>query len=298
MTASRAQVPVSVLIPAKNEIANIEECLASVRWAGEVVVVDSHSTDGSAERAAELGARVVPFQWNGQFPKKKNWALENVGWRYDWVLILDADERITPPLAREIAQAVRSDAQDGYYINRRFMFLGGWLRHCGYYPSWNLRLFRHRMGRYERLDDLGDTGSGDNEVHEHIVLKGGRAGFLQHDMLHYAYPTIGEWVEKHNRYSSWEAHVIDSLHTGEDRLKPTPFGGPLERKRWLKRLAMRLPGRPFVRFLYHYVFRQGFRDGRRGFVFCCLMGFYEFLSTAKALELRVARRCPTSKPKS
>ncbi len=97
------KVPISVLIPVKNEINNIEECIRSVEFAQEIVVVDSHSTDGTQEAAAKLGADVIEFNWNGQFPKKKNWALENVKWKHDWVLILDADERITPELAREIA---------------------------------------------------------------------------------------------------------------------------------------------------------------------------------------------------
>jgi len=277
-------VPVSVLIPTKNEIANIAECLDSVRFAAEVVVVDSLSTDGTVEKAREMGATVVPFAWNRDYPKKKNWALENVAWRHEWVLILDADERITPELAEEIARAVASAELDGYYINRRFMFMGGWLRHCGYYPSWNLRLFRHGKGRYERLGSVADTGSGDNEVHEHVLLEGERVGWLKHDMLHYAYPTIDVWVEKHNRYSNWEARVMEEMRTGAGGLQASFFGPPLERKRWLRRLAMRMPFRPTLRFLYHYVLRQGFRDGYRGLVFCRLLAWYEFVSIAKAKE--------------
>ncbi len=289
------KVPVSVLIPTKDEIDNIEDCLASVAFADEVILVDSNSTDGTPERAAQLGARVVNFNWNGQFPKKKNWALENIEWKHEWVLILDADERITPELAREIARAIKRPNRDGYYINRRFMFMGSWLRHCGYYPSWNLRLLKHAKGRYERLEVSGDTGSGDNEVHEHIVMEGvdkSRIGALKHDMLHYAYPSIAVWIEKHNRYSNWEARVFVAPDKDSDfwKLRATPFGNPVERKRWIKRLAQRLPARSTLRFLYHYIYKKGILDGKRGLIFCRLLAWYEFVSIAKAEELREAKK--------
>jgi glycosyltransferase involved in cell wall biosynthesis len=280
--------PISILIPAKNERENLRACLESCQFADEVVVVDSGSTDGTPTIAAEFGARVVDFKWNGQLPKKKNWALANVAWRNEWVFILDADERITPALADELRRIVAAPDCDGYYVNRRFWFLDGWLLHCGYYPSWNLRFFRHQLGRYEQLAGVGDTASGDNEVHEHVILDG-RVGRLQHEMEHYAFPTIGVWVEKHNRYSNWEARLLASSE-GSAAAADARIDPALARKRRLKHLAQRLPFRPTLRFLYHYVWRVGFLDGYRGYVFCRLMGFYEFLGAAKANELkRVAR---------
>ena len=269
--------PLSILIPSRNERANIRACIESARFAGEVVVVDSGSTDGTREIAAELGATVVDFAWNGSYPKKKNWALANVPWRHEWVFILDADERITPELAAELARTVSAPGAEGYYVNRRFWFMGDWLRHCGYYPSWNLRLFRHGLGRYEQPAGGADTGSGDNEVHEHVILNG-RTGRLSNAMNHFAYPTLEVWVEKHNRYSNWEARRTDA--SAAARIDPA-----LRRKRQLKDLAARLPFRPSLRFAYHYVIRAGFLDGYRGYVFCRLLAFYEFLSVAKAREL-------------
>jgi glycosyltransferase involved in cell wall biosynthesis len=195
----------SVLIPTLNEAANIALCLQSVRWADEIIVLDSGSADGTPHLAKASGAQVVDFKWNGRLPKKKNWALENIPWRNEWVLILDADERVTPVLAAEITATLSNPSADGYFLNRRFLFMRKWIRHCGYYPSWNLRLFRHARGRYESVCQ-GDTLSGDNEVHEHVILNG-RTAFLRHDMLHLAYPDIFTWVEKHNRYSNWEARV-------------------------------------------------------------------------------------------
>src|SRR6266516_3895030 len=114
----------SVLIPTLNERRNIEACLASVAWSYDIVVVDSGSTDCTAALAQSRGARVVPFQWNKEFPKKKNWALANVDWKHEWVLILDADERILPELAREIQEALTQPLADGYFIKRRFVFMG------------------------------------------------------------------------------------------------------------------------------------------------------------------------------
>ncbi len=280
--------PISILIPTKNERENIRPCIESANFSGEIVVVDSGSSDGTQAIAASLGARVVDFKWSGSFPKKKNWALANIPWRHEWVFILDADERITPELAANLRHAVERPTADGYYVNRRFWFLDGWLRHCGYYPSWNLRFFRHGLGRYEQLVGLEDSMSGDNEVHEHVVLNG-KVGRLRGEMEHFAFPTIDIWVEKHNRYSNWEARLLLSGE-GMDAAGNAPILSALSRKRRLKKLASRIPFRPALRFIYHYFLRAGFLDGHRGYVFCRLMGFYEFLSIAKANELRNAQR--------
>jgi glycosyltransferase involved in cell wall biosynthesis len=142
-------IPVSVLIPAKNEEANLAACLESVARADEVFVVDSQSSDCSVEIAKSYGANIVQFQFNGRWPKKKNWSLENLAFRNEWVLIVDCDERITPELWQEIAVAIQNPENSGYYINRKVFFLGKWIRYGGKYPDWNLRLFKHKQGRYE-----------------------------------------------------------------------------------------------------------------------------------------------------
>jgi glycosyltransferase involved in cell wall biosynthesis len=282
-----ARVPLSVLVPVKNEAANLRDCLAGVSFAEEIVVVDSASTDGTQAIAEEAGARVVQFGWNGKFPRKKNWALENVRWQHEWVLIVDADERITPELEREIKEAIRRTDVDGFYLNRRFWFLGGWINYCGYFPSWNLRLFRHRLGRYEQIEIDDNILSGDNEVHEHVLLNG-RAEYLTGPMEHYAFPDIATFIEKHNRYSTWEAAASGKLHerAGEKTLRASPLGTAVERKRWLKKLTARAPFRPSLRFLYHYVRKQGFRDGYRGWVFCRLLAWYERTILLKEREMK------------
>ena len=269
----------SVLIPTLNESRNIRACLGSVSWADDLVVVDSGSTDGTRELATSCGARVVDFHWDGKGPKKKNWALRTVDWKNDWVLVLDADERITTALAAEILQVLEIPDADGYFINRRFMFMGKWIRHCGYNPSWNLRLFRHSQGEYEHVA-VGDAGSGDNEVHEHVVLQGCTA-YLRQEMLHLAYPDLFTWIEKHNRYSNWEA----ALEVDQPQVQ-AEIGPRLSRKRRLKAWSRRLPCRPLARFLYSFVLKGGFLDGYEGYVLCRLLALYELLSQFKARELR------------
>lgn len=280
---SFSPVPVSVLIPIRNEAANLPRCLASVRWAAEIFVVDSQSTDGSIELARRAGAHVVQFHFNGSWPKKKNWALENLPFRHEWVLILDADEVMPPDAADElrVLLARDGDGKAGFWINRRFMFMGRWLKHA-YYPNWNLRLLKHRLGRYERLVQ-GPTASGDNEVHEHIIVRG-ETGRLRCEMDHYAFPSIDVFVEKHNRYSNWEARLeVEGWHASEG---DTLQSRRVRVRRVLKRFARHLPFRPALRFFYVYLWQGGFLDGRAGYIFARLHATYEFLALAKATELR------------
>jgi len=274
-------VAVSILIPIRNEAANLSRCLRSVSWADEIVVVDSRSTDASAEIAARYGAAVVQFQFNGTWPKKKNWALENVPFRNEWVFILDADEVLPPEAEEEIRRAIASARRGvaGYWVNRRFMFMGKWLRHA-YYPNWNLRLFRHALGRFEKITDL-PTQSGDNEVHEHLLVRGETAR-LNFEMEHYAFPSVEVFIEKHNRYSNWEARVA----LDPSALRNSPQDAAASKRRRFKRLSYHLPFRPFLRFLYIYVWQRGFLDGREGFYFARLHAFYEFLTLAKTFELK------------
>ncbi len=274
------RAPVSVIVPVRNEAANIQRCLRRLLWADEIFVVDSQSADGTIEMSEALGAKVVQFRFSGAYPKKKNWALENLPFRNEWVLIVDADEVIPPELAAEMSDAVKRNAFDGYFLNRRFFFLGRWIKHCGYYPSYNLRLFKHRLGRYEKLMA---SGAGDNEVHEHVVLQG-RSAYLHNDMLHYAYPDIATWVEKHNRYSAWEAELYDRFRKGDADGAERLIGLRLRVRRALKRVYLRLPFRFVFRFLYSYLWKRGFLDGRPGFIFCVLLSFYDFLSWAKTYE--------------
>jgi glycosyltransferase involved in cell wall biosynthesis len=280
-TPRSAPVPVSVIVPVKNEGHQLGRCLDAVQWADEIVVVDSNSSDDTVAVAERHGARVVQFTQKGAWPKKKNWALENLPFRNDWVLLLDADEVLPADADVEIRRLVTADPNGvrGYWINRRFFFMGRWLRHS-YYPNWNLRLFQHRFGRFERLTS-DETQSGDVEVHEHVVVNG-ETGRMRTELDHYAFPTITNFVEKHNRYSNWEAHVT---------LEPARGNGhrPQSTKARLKVWTRHLPFRPMLRFLYLYIWQRGFLDGREGYYFARLHAMYEFLSVTKTFELRKQR---------
>jgi glycosyltransferase involved in cell wall biosynthesis len=284
------RLPVSVIVPVKNEARNIAACLASVAWADEVWVVDSHSTDDTAALAEARGARVVQFDFQGGYPKKKNWALQNLPFANEWILLLDADERVTPELEAELRQLFsQPDSADGYYVNRKLIFLGRWIKHCGWYPSWNMRFFKHKLGRYERLETEDVDNTGDVEVHEHVVLQG-RTAYLQHDLLHEDFKSIYHFIERHNRYSTWDARVYHNLASGiagESSIKVNFFGAPLERKRFIKRMWARLPFRPMLRFVWMYFIQRGFLDGRAGLIFCTLMTMHEAVISAKLYEFEL-----------
>jgi glycosyltransferase involved in cell wall biosynthesis len=274
------KVPVSVIIPVKNEARNLKRCLRSVAWASEVFVVDSQSTDETCEIAEQSGACVVQFKYSGGWPKKKSWALQTIRFANDWILLLDADEVVMEGAAQEIASIVRrGDPVVGYWINRRFMFLGKWLRHA-YYPNWNLRLFKRALARFEQLVE-GETDSGDVEIHEHVFVNG-ETGRLRTELEHYAFPTVESFIEKHNRYSNWEAQLALELSAKNAGARPQHERVNLRRR--LKLLSRQLPMRPFLRFLYVYIFQRGFLDGIEGYYFARLHACYEWMSVIKTYE--------------
>jgi glycosyltransferase involved in cell wall biosynthesis len=288
MSTTAKKIPVSVLIPAKNEEKNLPACLESVARADEIFVVDSQSSDRSGEISESFGAQVVQFYFKGGWPKKKNWSLENLSFRNDWVLIVDCDERITPELWDEIAEVIQDSNYDGYYLNRRVFFLGKWIRYGGKYPDWNLRLFRHKRGRYENLNTEDIPNTGDNEVHEHVILEG-KSGYLKNDMMHIDFRDIYHWLERHNRYSNWEARVYyNILNASDDRgtIGANLFGDSVQRKRFLKKIWVRLPFKPLLRFILFYIIRLGFLDGKAGYTYARLLSQYEYQIGVKLFELQ------------
>lgn len=280
---TNSPVPVSVVVITRNEEKNIGNCLRSVEWAEQVFVVDSLSDDRTAEIAKGAGAKVFEHRFEG-YAQQRNWALDNLPFPNDWVLMLDADERIPAALAAEIAGVVRNggNGQAGFYLKRRLIFLGRWLRHGGLYPTWILRLFKRQCVRFE-----------ERPLNEHAVLSGA-AGYLQNPFDHSDNRPLSDWIAKHNRYSDLEAeeYLQERLRGGYGTsIPPRWWGSQAERKRWIKlRVWNRLPLllRPFLFFFRGYVLKRGFLDGQPGFVYQVLWGFcHQFLISAKITEREV-----------
>ena len=269
---------ISVLILTHNEELNLPRCLESVNWADDVLVVDSFSTDRTVEIAQAAGARVLqhPFK---NFAEQRNLGLAQGNLKHEWVLHLDADEVVTEALQAEIIKTAShgSAAKDAYRVASKMMFEGRWLKRAGMYPSYQVRL-----GRKDKLTFV-QVGHGQRET-----LMPEKLGTLVEPLVHYSFGKgLHDWVQKHNRYSTDEALLLLAANR-----EPLDWRGifstsdPTRRRRSLKRLFLRLPGRPWLRFIYMYFIRRGFLDGMAGYHYCRLLAFYELLILLKEKELK------------
>jgi glycosyltransferase involved in cell wall biosynthesis len=285
-TAGRVvSLPISVIIPVRNESRNLARCLESVREAGEVYVLDSQSTDNTVEIARSFRANVVQFYYHGGWPKKRQWAMNTLPLAYDWVLLLDADEALTPELTSEIRHAVQDSRFDGYYISLQMHFLGRRLRHGGA-DFRKLSLFRRGKGRFEcRLKDQ-NASMGDMEVHEHVVVEG-KTAKLRNALCHYNVESLSRYIRKHDEYSNWDAQAWIQGPASYGDLKPSLFGNQAQRRRWLKAKLLTMPGSSFLFFLYRYLLRLGFLDGVPGLIYCGFQGIQFFHIKAKIYESRM-----------
>jgi glycosyltransferase involved in cell wall biosynthesis len=280
-------LPVSVIVPARNEAINLPRCLESLRGVGEIYVVDSQSSDSTAEIARSFGAKVVQFHYVGGWPKKRQWALDTLPLGHDWVLLIDADEALTPELAEEMRDAIQDPDVDGYYIALRMFFLGRLLRHggAGFYK---LSLFRQGKGRFEcRLKDQ-DVSMADMEVHEHVIVPG-KTVRLKNPLLHHNVESISRYIQKHDEYSNWDARVWLEGDANSAELPPSLFGSQAQRRRWLRQRLFTLPGSSLLLFIYRYFFRLGFLDGVPGLIYCGFQGIQFFQIKAKIYELRTRK---------
>src|SRR5271166_1169164 len=281
---SVALLPVTVIIAARNEARNLPRCLESLRNVGEIYVIDSQSTDATVQIAHSYGAHVVQFHYQGGWPKKRQWAMESLPLAHDWIFLVDADEALTPELAREVADAVQNPAYDGYYIALRMYFLGRELRHSG--ASFEkLSLFRRGKGRYECRLRQQDASMADMEVHEHVVVEG-RTAKLQHPLLHHNVESLSRYIRKHDEYSNWDARVWIEGEAGSRELPPALSGSQAQRRRWLRKKLFAIPGSPLLFFFYKYIVRLGFLDGIPGLIYCGLQGIQFFHIKAKIYELK------------
>jgi hypothetical protein len=219
---------------------------------------------------------VVQFNYAGGYPKKRQWALDTLELGRSWVLLLDADEVVPPELWEEMErEIIRMDAPDAFLIRKEFHFLGRRFRFGGFSHQAVL-LFRGGRARFERLIENDPSGF-DMEVHERVIVQG-RIGRLRTPVIHEDFKGLDAYREKHHRYATWEAAVRHRFLTtgryGEEAIEPKFSGNAQERRRWLKKLVIRLPGEPLIWFGYHYFVRGGFLEGRAGFVACQIRARY------------------------
>jgi glycosyltransferase involved in cell wall biosynthesis len=264
----------AIVVLTHNEADNLPQCLKSIAGLGEIVVVDSGSTDGTQDIANRAGARVYeqPFE---SFAAQRNWALENCEPKREWILFLDADEIATPEFYNAVTAAIQSAADSiaGFYCCWKMMLDSRWLKRSDSFPKWQLRIVRR--GRA----DFIDSGHGQKEGRVD-----GELGYIREPYLHYALSKGWEnWWSKHNEYSDEEATDRLSRSTSWSELFSKDSS---RRNRALKPILSRIPGWPILRFLHMYFLKGGFLEGREGFAYCASMGWYEYLIRAKMRERR------------
>jgi len=277
------KIPVSVIILIYNEEIHLERLLKNIAdWADEIFIVDSFSTDKTLEIAKKYGVKIVQHKFENQ-AKQFNWALDNLEIKNDWILRLDADEYLTSELKDEITEKLKNIPKNinGFYIKRRVYFMGRWIKHGGYYPTWLLRLFKKGKARSEQ-----------RTMDEHIILLEGSAEKLKNDFVDDNKKGLEDWIIKHNNYSTRE--VISRMSGVRRQVSSVKLGGQAGRKRWLKQnLYLRLPlfFRALLYFIYRYFIRLGFLDGKEGLIFHFLQGFWhQFLIDAKIYEQKKIKK--------
>jgi glycosyltransferase involved in cell wall biosynthesis len=271
---------VSVLIMTLNEEVNLPACLESLSWCDDIVILDSGSTDRTVEIAKAYGARVVTRAYDNE-AGQRNFGLRDISYKHRWLYIPDADEITPADLRDEMLTIAQDPSRPESFFRARYknMFMGQWIRHSSLYPTWIPRLVNIERVRFER------------SVHMRVVGDGPE-GRLQAHFVHYSFNKgLTAWYEKHNKYSGVEA----KLSLSNQRQKEVPWTdlfaqAPEVRRRAVKQLALRLPFRPTLRFIYMYVLRGGFRDGWAGYTYCRLLAAYEYMIVVKTAELQRRER--------
>ncbi len=281
---------ISVLILTLDEEVNLPECLETLTWCDDIVVVDSGSSDATLNIARAAGARIVTRDFD-HWSTHRNWALTNIDFNNPWVFSIDTDERMPENLRDEIHQVVSASTHDtpnAYRLRYKNIFMGKWIKHATLYPSWTIRLYRPNKVRYE-----------DGTVNSDPVVEG-ETGALNTHFEHYSFNRgIQHWIHKHNRYASFEAEAaLTEVTIGSVRLGDLFNADPLQKRRARKNLFFRLPLRPLIKFFYMYVIRLGIIDGLPGLIYCVLLAFYEHLIVVKTWERRRFGPTPGQVPKS
>ena len=265
-------LPVTVVVPIKNEALNLPTCLSTLKGFERVIVVDSGSSDDSAEIARSFGAEVVEFKWNGQFPKKRNWMLRNHPISTPWVLFLDADEQIPPAFIAELRQILPQTSCNGFWVPFDNYFMGRLLRHGDKFRK--LPLLRVGKGEFEQIYEQAWSQL-DMEVHEHLIVEG-KVGELKSALVHSDFKNLEAYYARHNQYSSWEANRFLSLSRDA-----TNHFTPRQK---IKYKLLKSPIFPLLYFCGSYIGKRGFLDGFPGFRFAVSKMFYFYQIGFKIAE--------------
>lgn len=259
---------ITAIIPTRNEENNISKCINSVGFVEQIYVVDSNSSDNTVMIAKSLGADVIEYKRKEPKKKKRQWSLDNLQINNEWILMLDADEEVTYALREEIAYVIKNETYSAYTIEKQFHFMGKEFRYGGF-SFRAVILFRKGKARYETLLQSDHSGL-DMEVHERVIVDG-KIGNLRNSIRHEDYKDLQAYIERHNRYSTWEAqvrHEILNSRKNSDTIRSRFFSNVQERRRWLKTIVMRMPCEEHLWFFYHYILRLGILEGRRGLIAC------------------------------
>ena len=282
-------LPVTVIVATKNEAANIERCLSSLVKAHRILVIDSFSTDLTPTIARQNGAEVISYSYPGGYPKKRQWALDNLDISTPWTMFIDADEQMTPALWDELEHAIASPASpEAYEVRKGFHFLGKKLKFGGF-SHLAIILFRTGYAKFEEA--AGNISNAqDMEVHERLIVQG-RVGRLRCPLVHNDYKGLSAYIDRHNKYSTWEAgiraHYLKTGSWGERCIKPSLLRDSQSFRRFVKPIALRLPCEPLLWFLYHYVVCGAVLEGRRGYIASSLRQAYIAQVRAKLYEMRL-----------
>jgi glycosyltransferase involved in cell wall biosynthesis len=271
---------VSIFIQTLNEEQNLPSCLDSVAWSDDIVVLDSISKDQTEEICRQRGVRFFQRPYDGRGPHQ-NWAMENIDFKHEWVFYLDADEHMTPELREEICAIARSPGERrvAFFCGRKNMFRGRWLKHS-MPPGYIMRFFKPRHIRFERL------------VNPTPIIDGPH-GYLKNHFIHYNFSKgITEWLQRHNRYSTYEAvEQIRALRERPVEWSRAFFSKDANTRRLeAKNISFRMPFRPALKFILLYFLKMGFLDGRPGLTYCVLQAVYEYQICLKMEEIRRAER--------
>ena len=279
MRIRNKKVCVSSLILTLNEERNLSNCLSSLSWCKDIVVLDSYSSDSTEQIARDAGVRFFQRSFD-DYANQRNFGLNQISYKYPWVLMVDADEVVPKSLADEINRVVNlSDKKIAlYYMRRKDFFIGKWLRRSSGYPTW--------FGRLVRIGEVVVQ----RPINEEYYTKG-RKGFLTEHLLHYPFNNgFRRWIDKHNLYSTMEAKLLVNEKAQKIRSMDFFSKDPAIRRKALKSLVYRLPCRPVFIFFALFLIRGGFLDGRAGLTFSLLKAYYEFIIDCKVKELKMRNK--------